>query len=163
MQAGAEYVDVEAAADFAADLIAARRGRGIVVSRHQFDAPPRDVESAYRHLRGLGAEVAKLAVAVDRLSDMLPLLELGQQDDEPHVLLAMGAAASRRGCWPRGFGTAVDEVGLGAERRCSSASTSKGMIQRVGIAQALINDPDVIFLDEPMSGLDPLAGATSAR
>jgi len=92
MQAGAEYVDVEAAAGFAADLIAARRARGIVVSRHQFDAPPREVESAYRHLRGLGAEVAKLAVAVDRLTDMLPLLELGQQDDEPHVLLAMGAA-----------------------------------------------------------------------
>ncbi|MBD2439851.1 ABC transporter ATP-binding protein [Nostoc sp. FACHB-110] len=33
---------------------------------------------------------------------------------------------------------------------------SKGMLQRVGMAQALINDPEVIFLDEPMSGLDPL-------
>ena len=33
---------------------------------------------------------------------------------------------------------------------------SKGMLQRVGIAQALINDPEVIFLDEPLSGLDPL-------
>jgi ABC-2 type transport system ATP-binding protein len=33
---------------------------------------------------------------------------------------------------------------------------SKGMLQRIGMAQALINDPDLVFLDEPMSGLDPL-------
>jgi len=33
---------------------------------------------------------------------------------------------------------------------------SKGMLQRIGIAQALINDPEVIFMDEPLSGLDPL-------
>jgi ABC-2 type transport system ATP-binding protein len=50
----------------------------------------------------------------------------------------------------------LDEVGIGAERRLQLRKFSKGMVQRVGIAQALINDPDVIFLDEPMSGLDPL-------
>lgn len=33
---------------------------------------------------------------------------------------------------------------------------SKGMLQRVGIAQAIINDPEIVFLDEPMSGLDPI-------
>lgn len=33
---------------------------------------------------------------------------------------------------------------------------SKGMLQRVGLAQSLINDPEIVFLDEPMSGLDPL-------
>lgn len=33
---------------------------------------------------------------------------------------------------------------------------SKGMLQRVGLAQAIINDPEVVFLDEPMSGLDPV-------
>ncbi|HAF13212.1 MAG TPA: ABC transporter [Blastocatellia bacterium] len=33
---------------------------------------------------------------------------------------------------------------------------SKGMLQRVGLAQSLINDPEVVFLDEPMSGLDPI-------
>ena len=36
---------------------------------------------------------------------------------------------------------------------------SKGMLQRIGIAQALINDPELIILDEPMSGLDPLGRA----
>ncbi len=34
---------------------------------------------------------------------------------------------------------------------------SKGMLQKVGLAQAVINDPEILFLDEPMSGLDPLA------
>jgi ABC-2 type transport system ATP-binding protein len=53
-------------------------------------------------------------------------------------------------------GRLLDEVGLGAERRLQLRKYSKGMIQRVGIAQALVNDPEVIFLDEPMSGLDPL-------
>jgi ABC-2 type transport system ATP-binding protein len=50
----------------------------------------------------------------------------------------------------------LDEVGIGAERRFQLRKFSKGMVQRVGIAQALINDPEVVFLDEPMSGLDPL-------
>src|SRR5216110_667469 len=33
---------------------------------------------------------------------------------------------------------------------------SKGMLQRVGLAQAIVNDPEIVFLDEPMSGLDPV-------
>jgi len=52
--------------------------------------------------------------------------------------------------------TLLDRVGIGAERRLQLRKFSKGMVQRVGIAQALINDPEVVFLDEPMSGLDPL-------
>ncbi|HUQ88231.1 MAG TPA: ABC transporter ATP-binding protein [Vicinamibacterales bacterium] len=50
----------------------------------------------------------------------------------------------------------LDQVGLGAERRMRLRGFSKGMVQRVGLAQALLNDPEVVFLDEPMSGLDPL-------
>jgi ABC-2 type transport system ATP-binding protein len=50
----------------------------------------------------------------------------------------------------------LDEVGIGAERRLHLRKFSKGMVQRVGIAQALINEPEVVFFDEPMSGLDPL-------
>jgi ABC-2 type transport system ATP-binding protein len=50
----------------------------------------------------------------------------------------------------------LDDVGVGAERRLQLRKFSKGMIQRVGLAQAIVNDPEVVFLDEPMSGLDPL-------
>ena len=50
----------------------------------------------------------------------------------------------------------LDEVGIGGERRLQLRKFSKGMLQRVGIAQAILHDPEVVFLDEPMSGLDPL-------
>ena len=50
----------------------------------------------------------------------------------------------------------LDEVGIGAERRLQLRKFSKGMLQRVGIAQALLNDPELVIFDEPMSGLDPL-------
>jgi ABC-2 type transport system ATP-binding protein len=50
----------------------------------------------------------------------------------------------------------LDEVGIGPERRFQLRKFSKGMVQRIGIAQALINEPEVVFFDEPMSGLDPL-------
>jgi ABC-2 type transport system ATP-binding protein len=56
----------------------------------------------------------------------------------------------------RRVAAALDEVGLGSERRMRLRSYSKGMIQRVGVAQALVNEPEVLFFDEPMSGLDPL-------
>lgn len=52
----------------------------------------------------------------------------------------------------------LDLVGLSQAnaRQKKIKEYSKGMVQRIGIAQALINDPELVFLDEPMSGLDPL-------
>ncbi len=50
----------------------------------------------------------------------------------------------------------LDDVGLGDGRRRPMRQYSKGMLQRVGLAQALINEPALVILDEPMSGLDPI-------
>jgi ABC-2 type transport system ATP-binding protein len=52
----------------------------------------------------------------------------------------------------------IELVGLDPRtaRKKQLRQYSKGMLQRIGLAQALINDPELVFLDEPMSGLDPL-------
>jgi len=50
----------------------------------------------------------------------------------------------------------LDRVGLPDVGRQQLRKFSKGMLQRVGIAQAIIHDPRIVFLDEPMSGLDPI-------
>jgi len=51
----------------------------------------------------------------------------------------------------------LNTVGLDSEKANRHLRKySKGMLQRIGIAQALVNDPEIIFMDEPMSGLDPI-------
>jgi ABC-2 type transport system ATP-binding protein len=50
----------------------------------------------------------------------------------------------------------LEMVGLGKARRRQVGEFSKGMQRRIGLAQALINDPDLIILDEPTAGLDPI-------
>ena len=53
-------------------------------------------------------------------------------------------------------GEMLGRVGLRDAARVQLRKFSKGMLQRVGIAQAILHDPKVVFLDEPMSGLDPM-------
>ena len=50
----------------------------------------------------------------------------------------------------------LGDVGLGAAADTHLRKYSKGMLQRIGIAQALVNDPELVLLDEPMTGLDPV-------
>jgi ABC-2 type transport system ATP-binding protein len=50
----------------------------------------------------------------------------------------------------------LELVGLSAHAGKKLRAFSKGMLQRIGLAQALLNEPDLVFLDEPTSGLDPM-------
>jgi ABC-2 type transport system ATP-binding protein len=50
----------------------------------------------------------------------------------------------------------IEMVGLSRDRKRQLREYSKGMTRRIGVAQALINDPELVLLDEPTSGLDPI-------
>ena len=56
---------------------------------------------------------------------------------------------------PRAVATAVERVGLGDQARAKLRTLSGGMLRRVGIAQAIVNEPELLLLDEPTAGLDP--------
>jgi ABC-2 type transport system ATP-binding protein len=56
---------------------------------------------------------------------------------------------------PRAVATAVERVGLGNRARAKLRTLSGGMLRRAGIAQAIVNEPELLLLDEPTAGLDP--------
>ena len=115
-------------------LIYPTAGRAEILGR-----PPGDIQARRR----LGY-LPELPYFYDNLTAEELLLYFGG-------LFGLSAADARRRAT-----TLLDRVGLGAEWRRQLRKYSKGMLQRVGLAQALINDPEVVFLDEPMSGLDPV-------
>jgi len=56
---------------------------------------------------------------------------------------------------PAAVAAAVERTGLGDKARAKLRTLSGGMLRRVGIAQAIVNEPDLLLLDEPTAGLDP--------
>jgi 3-dehydroquinate dehydratase/shikimate dehydrogenase len=91
LTSGAEYVDLEASAGFD-QLIASTRGRRIVLSAHDFDGIPPDLEARIRAMRATGVEVVKVAVETRRLSDCVTLRDIASRvgDREGLVLIGMG-------------------------------------------------------------------------
>ena len=110
---GADWVDLEWRSGFEA-LIAERQGRNIVLSMHDFNHTPDDLEERYRVMRGTGAEVVKLAVHSRSAGDVVRLLRLGRAHrGERLVLIGMGSAGVPTRLLPAHFGTCWTYAGEG--------------------------------------------------
>jgi 3-dehydroquinate dehydratase / shikimate dehydrogenase len=86
---GAEYVDIEWRANFN-DLLSQTGGRRVVLSCHDFDGMPTDLSARAQVMRSTGAEVVKIAAATRRLSDCVPLLDLGAKACREGGLVVIG-------------------------------------------------------------------------
>ena len=71
------------------------------------------------------------------------------------VELSAGLSKVARPLARRRSGELLERVGMGQWAKRRLRTYSKGMRQRVGLAQALVNDPELVFLDEPTDGVDP--------
>ncbi len=106
-------------------------------------------------LRILGGDVRQ-ALARSRIGYMSERPEIYRFLTGRELLCMMGrlfdltAAAARRRA-----GVLLERVGLAGAADRRIAVYSRGMLQRLGLAQALINDPELVILDEPTSGFDP--------
>ena len=110
---GAEWVDLEWRGGFEA-LIAERHGRNIVLSMHDFDGTPGDLEGRYRAMRGTGAEIVKMAVRSRSAGEVVRLLRLGRASrSERLVLVGMGPAGVPTRLLPAHFGSCWTYAGEG--------------------------------------------------
>jgi len=87
---GAEFVDVEWDIDIA-PFLAPSGGKGVIVSRHDFQGVPDDLPALVDRLRRSGAEIAKVAVMVERAADVRKLMDVARPDDSS-ILIGMGRA-----------------------------------------------------------------------
>ncbi len=110
---GADWVDLEWRGEFE-PLISERRGRNVVLSMHDFEATPDDLESRYRAMRTTGAEVVKIAAYSRSAADVVRLHRLGRSArDESAVLVGMGPIGVPTRLLPGRFGSAWTYAGDG--------------------------------------------------
>jgi 3-dehydroquinate dehydratase / shikimate dehydrogenase len=117
---GAEFVDVEWDVDLT-PFVEPRGGKGVIVSRHDFEGVPGDLPDLLHRLRATGAEVAKAAVMVERASDLRRLLEQARPD-EGSILIGMGRAGLATRVLAGRFGSRWTYAGNGVAPGQVSAS-----------------------------------------
>jgi ABC-2 type transport system ATP-binding protein len=102
----------------------------------------------------LGLEVARHATAIkNRIGVQLQTAALYPQLTVTELLRLFGSFYDRRLPVER----VIDDLELGEKRDAQTKTLSGGQQQRLSVALALVNDPEVVFLDEPTTGLDPAA------
>ena len=108
---GAEFIDVEWDAAIR-PLFERRRGRGLIVSRHVFDRTPPDAPAMFDQLRSVGGEIAKLAVMIERVSDLQTLTRAARPDGSS-ILIGMGRAGVATRVLAGHFGSRWTYAGAG--------------------------------------------------
>lgn len=102
-----------------------------------------------------GHDVVTDSLEVRRQVGYLPEHNPLYKDMYVREYLRFAAKANRIGNIQKRIGEMIDLTGLGREAHKPIGALSKGYRQRVGLAQAMLHDPQVLILDEPTSGLDP--------
>jgi len=114
----------------------------------------------------LGATGGRMELLGAPVSDVTVHARLGYLPEAPYFYDYLTAeeflcfygrlAGLARGALEQRIPQLLEQVGLTQARTKQLRKFSKGMLQRIGLAQALVHDPELVILDEPMSGLDPI-------